>query len=168
MRISMLAAALCAGLLMAATSAAFAQPAQITQRTLLDRIQIEDLITSYYNDVEAGGANAYPNYYTDDAEFVVNGTVYRGRDAIVAYHQALAARSPTHIGTFHMVFNNLQVEVRGAAATARLIWSGILSERVEAPARILKHGRETDELVKRDGQWRISRRTIITDAGSAY
>lgn len=145
-------------------TAAPAQGPQTTMQTLLDRIQIEDLITSYYGNL-GGGGHGFSDYYVDDAVFDVNGKVYKGKDAIERAYKELGATSPIPKGTFHMLLTNPVIEVKGDTAVARFIWTGILNETAKGPPRFIEQGREYDVLVKRGGAWRISKRTVIADSG---
>lgn len=156
--------ALAAGIMLALSQPALAQRLMVTQQNLLDRIQIEDLITSYYYHLGGGEPGSFAEYYTDDAVFDVNGKVFRGREAITKIYAELGETSPTARGTFHMLLGNPLITVTGDTATARFIWTGIISDTVKSPPRLLEQGREYDLLVKRGGQWLISKRTIISDA----
>ncbi len=142
--------------------------AQVTQATMLDRLQIEDLITRYYGDL-GHGASAFGKYYIPDAELDVNGRVARGPQAIEQLYRDLAAANrggPTNSGgTFHMLLSNPVIEVKGATAVARFIWTGILNDKIKNPPHFVEQGREYDVLVKRAGQWRIRKRVIIADSG---
>jgi hypothetical protein len=60
---------------------------------------------------------------------------------------------------------NPVIDVNGDAATATLLWTGILNTRVEAPPQFVEQGREYDKLVKRNGQWLIAKRVVIADSG---
>ncbi len=149
---------------LAAGAPALAQPPQTTMQTLLDRVQIEDLITGYYSNL-GGGGKGFAAYYVPDATFDVNGKIYKGQDAIERAYKELGATSPIPKGTFHMLLTNPQIDVKGDTAVASFIWTGILNEQAKAPPRFIEQGREYDVLVKRDGQWRISKRVIIADSG---
>lgn len=142
-----------------------AQIASTTQATLLDRIQIEDLITDYYNNLGTGGSRSFGDYYVDGAEFDVNGTVVHGREGIEGLYRSLSQDSPARHGTFHMLLNNPLVRVTGDTATAEFLWTGIINDTVTAPPRLVEQGREYDLLVKRNGSWRIRKRVIIADSG---
>src|SRR5665811_1875603 len=54
----------------------------VTQATLLDRIQIEDMIVKYYVDMSAGKSHDLSQYYTEDAVLDVNGVIAKGQKAI--------------------------------------------------------------------------------------
>ncbi len=158
--------AACAALLaLALASPAPAQRPTVTQQTLLDRIQIEDLIVSYYYHLGSGDHKGFSDYYIPEGEFDVNGKVYRGQAAIEGiYAQMKQQHSPLAHDVFHMLLNNPMITVTGDTATARFIWTGVVTDNVKAPPRLLEQGREYDALVKRNGQWFIAKRTIISDA----
>lgn len=164
------AAAKAAGLGLAAcisftsTAPAIAQDAVVTQETLLDRIQIEDFLTAYYYNFSGAVGHDFAKYYTEDAIFDVNGKIYVGRDAIAATYGGSEDNGGSTRGTFHMLMNNLLIQVHGDTATARTIWTGVMSDRVKAPPRLAEQGREYTVLVKEDGNWRIKKRVIISDA----
>jgi len=154
-----------AALACAATPLA-AQVIPTTEKTLLDRIQIEDLVTSYYYNLGKGDAQAFGDYYIDDAEFDVNGTVVKGRDGVAdLYRRLAAANGPGAHGTFHMLLSNPLIQITGEIATARFLWTGIANDEVHAPPRFVEQGREYDILVKRKGAWRIAKRVVIADSG---
>lgn len=151
------------GVVMAAPGAA--QAVATTQATLLDRIQIEDLITSYYYNLGSGGGKAFGAYYTEDAILDINGQVARGHAAIEQAYRVLAAASLAQHGIFHMLLSNPLIRVQGDTATAEFLWTGILNEAIKAPPRFVEQGREYDMLVRHDGAWRIRKRTVIADSG---
>jgi hypothetical protein len=71
-----------------------AQAQQVTMETLLDRIQIEDLLTRYYYDLSQGKARELSDYFTADAMLDVDGTIAKGRDEIAKLYGAGPARKP--------------------------------------------------------------------------
>jgi len=155
-----------ASVLMLSGAPAFAQ--QVTMETLLDRIQIEDLLTRYYYDLARGAGHTLSEYFTEDALLDVDGTVARGHEEIAALYrrpgsEAEGEREPRPWN--HMLLTNPIIEVKGDVATAHVIWTGVINEGVGKPPRIYEQGREDTELVKRDGKWLISRRYITSDSG---
>lgn len=134
---------------------------------LLDKVAIGDLLGRYYGNFGGTAANAFNDYYTDDATFDVNGHVAHGKKEIEGIYAGLASTgdSPATRGTFHMLMTNLVIDVAGDTATASLLWTGILNTAVEAPPQFVEQGREYDRLVKHDGKWLISKRVVIADSG---
>lgn len=134
-----------------------------TMETLLDRIQIEDLLYNYYGLLGRQGEH-FDDYYVDDGILDINGTLFEGRAAILtAYAPASGAMPLT--GKFHMLLSNPRIVVTNETAVADAIWTGIISDHVKAPPRFVEQGREHDELVKKKGRWYFKRRVITSDAG---
>jgi len=150
-----------------ATRAASAAPQNPTDAAaaLLDRAQIEDMLTDYYGHLGGGADRNLDSYYLEDGVLDVNGVVARGRKAIDDLYKSLAAHSPGLQGKFHMLLNNPKIAVQGDTATVDVIWTGVLSETPQAAPRILEQGREHDELVKRSGRWFFKNRVITSDGG---
>ena len=156
------------GALTAAALAACSGPTTDEQlQPLLDRMAIEDMMDGLYRNVETASTGDYDNYFTPDTVFEINGTSYRGHDAIQAYQRKVAATSPMLEGTFHMLLNNLKVDVKGDTATAQLYFTGVLAETLTGDPKLLKHGREYDLFQRQDnGEWRITKRVIVSDASA--
>ena len=149
-----------------ALTPAHAQPSITTQVTLLDRIQIEDLLIAYYQPLGPGSGADMAQFYTEDGVLDLNNRVYQGKPGIrQAYKDAATAAGPSFKGKFHMLMSNPQIAVHGDAATADLIWTGIASETVKAAPHLVEQGREHDELVKQDGRWLLKTRIITSDGG---
>ena len=134
-----------------------------TAETLLDRIQIEDLLYNYYSLLGRNGDN-YDDFFAEDCVLDVNGKIYNGRASIHSAYEPAAGAMPMH-GKFHMLLNNPRIVVKGDTATADMIWTGIISDAVKAPPRFVEQGREHDELVKKNGRWYFKKRVITSDAG---
>ena len=141
---------------------ACADNVQTTQATLLDRIQIEDLISNYYWDMGSSGRDTLSEYYVEDAVLDVNGIVYKGHKAI---QSAYSGTEVTRTGKFRMLMNNPRIRVHGTTATAETIWTGVIDETVRVPPRLYEQGHEYDELVRKNGHWYFKKRVITSDAG---
>lgn len=154
---------LAATLLMAIQTAqpALADNVQTTQKTLLSRVQIEDLISNYYWDMESPSRDSLNEYYVDDAVLDVNGKIFKGHKAI----QSAYATSGPSAGKFNMLMNNPRIRVHGDTATADVIWTGVISDNVRLAPRFVEQGREHDQLVKKDGRWYFKHRMITSDGG---
>jgi len=145
---------------------AIAEDKIVTQETLLDRIQIEDLLVRYYVDLTSGSAHDLAQYYTEDAVLDVNGMISKGREAIEKLYGGLGDGEAANLGgRVHMLLNNPIISVDGDTATAWVIWTGVMNDDIKKPPRLLEQGREYDELVKRDGRWYIKKRYITADSG---
>ncbi len=141
----------------------------LTMQNLLDRIQIEDLLTRYYYDLSMGKAHELSEYFTADAVLDVDGTIAKGHKEIAKLYQrpeGAAAPEPTaQRRRGHMLLTNPVITVDGDKATAHVIWTGVMNEGVGKVPSLFEEGREYSELRKLDGKWLISKRCISSDSG---
>ena len=138
------------------------------QQVLFDRIAIEDMVTRYYENFgSSDAAEQFGTYYTEDAVFDVNGIVSTGRKEIEALYTSMGEEgdAPARQGTFHMIVSNPVIDVDGATATAKFMWTGVMNSEVGARPELYEQGREYDLLVKQDGKWLIRKRVVIADSG---
>jgi hypothetical protein len=151
--------------LMSLTHPVLAQ--QVTMETLLDRIQVEDLLTRYYFDLSRSKAHELSEYFTEDALLDVDGTIAKGRAEIAKLYGSPApdpkqpAAAPGR--RMHMLLTNPVIAVKGNTATAHVIWTGVMNEGIGKLPQIVEQGREDTELVKQNGKWLIKRRYITAD-----
>jgi hypothetical protein len=152
-------------LLMSLAQPALAQ--QVTMETLLDRVQIEDLLTRYYYDLSRSNAHELSEYFTEDALLDVDGTAARGRAEIARLYQSPAPDpkqpAPAPARRMHMLLTNPIIAIKGNTATAHVIWTGVVNEGIGKLPQIAEQGREDDELVKQNGKWLIKRRYVTAD-----
>jgi uncharacterized protein (TIGR02246 family) len=152
----------------ASSPAAFAEYPITQQATLMDRIQIEDLLISYMGALDTGTATEYAAHFTEDAVLDVDGMVITGRKAIEEFIQKLRASNPNtddRKNKFHMLLNNEKIVINGNSATVKAFWTGIASDTVKTTPRFIEQGRYDDEVVKKDGKWLFKKRLITSDAG---
>jgi len=152
------------GALFLATSVAPSATAQsITANTLVDRAEIEDLLTRYYNNFGKAGGESFGEFYTEDAEMILGKASYKGRSAIEGAYKGLAnADIPQRKSfSFNVLMSNPLVVVHGTTATARLVFTEFVQDKQGDAPRVLTQGKEFDRLVKVGGQWRISKREIV-------
>ena len=141
---------------------------QVTMETLLDRIQIEDLLVKYYYDLTMSRAHSMSEYFTEDAMLDVDGTIANGRAEIENLYgggngrDANAAPQPHN----HMLLTNPVITVKGNTAMAHVVWTGIKNSGVGSAPSLYEQGREDTELAKVNGQWLIKRRYISSDSGT--
>ena len=135
---------------------------------LADRIAIEDMVTRYYGNFgKQDAADDFGAFYTEDAVFDVNGIVSTGREAIEGFYTDTGddEEAPAAQGTFHMMISNPVIDVDGDTATATFFWTGVMNTAIQERPVMWEQGREYDQLVKQDGQWRIKKRVVIADSG---
>jgi hypothetical protein len=137
----------------------------VTAATLLDRIQIEDLLTKYYYDLSAGKAHELSEYFTQDALLDVDSTIARGHAEIARLYQRPPGTTRPAAERRHMLLTNPVINVDGDKATAEVIWTGVINDGVGKVPRLYEEGREYSELRKINGKWLISKRCISSDSG---
>jgi ketosteroid isomerase-like protein len=141
----------------------------VTEKTLLDRINIQDFLTRYYYDLSIGKAHELAEYFTEDAVLDVDGVVAKGHKEIAKLYErpagAATPATPNGYRRGNMMLTNPIINIEGDVATAHLIWTGVMNEGVGKPPSLTEQGREYTELRKIKGKWLISRRFISSDSG---
>lgn len=135
----------------------------ITAASLVDRAQIEDLLTRYYYNFGKASGQNFGTFYTDDAEMILGKTSYKGRDAIEGAYKALStADIPQRKSfAFNILMTNPLIVVHGSTATARFIFTEVVVDKQGDAPRVLTQGKEFDNLIKVKGQWRLAKRQIL-------
>ncbi len=156
---------LAACLVLAQGPAANAQETAVTAQTLVDRAQIEDLLTTYYYNLGHSGPDGFSRFYADGAELVLGPNSYKGKDGIAnAYKAAGKANPGLKAYSFQVLLNNPLIVVHGDTATAQLIFTEVVIDKQGDKPHLLTQGREYDHLVKVGGQWRFQKRQITPGA----
>lgn len=153
-----------AGLALAAAPAVHAQDANLTAQTVIDRLEIDDLLERYYAAFGKAEGEAFGSFYTDDAEFVLGGKVAKGREAIAGVYKGIASggQNPTAGRfSFNVLLTNKVITLHGDKATAQMIFTEIVMDTPTAPPRLLTQGREYDNLAKVNGHWRFTKRQVV-------
>jgi hypothetical protein len=151
--------ALC--LVLAHGPAAHAEDGQLTARTVIDRAEIEDLLSRYYWNFGGGGAS-FASFYTSDAELDLGKNSYKGSAGIEGAYKAVPSDTPQRRSySFNVLPGNVLIAVHGDEATAQLVFTEVVIDKQGDPPRILTQGREFDNLVKQNGRWLIKRRQIM-------
>jgi len=160
-------AAIVAALLLHIPNTAIAADNLVSEETLLDRIQIEDLMVRYYADMGEVSGQEMARYFTEDGVLDVNNMVFEGRDEIAAiYSKEGEETGEDYEGVVHTLVTNAIVNVDGDEATIWLIWTNVINDNIRRAPRFLEQGRDYTELVKRDGRWLIDHRYVTSDGGA--
>lgn len=152
--------------LLAATPSQAAYPQVVTQATVLDRLQIEDLLQHFMWALESPDiSGGLVDLFTDDAVLQLNDQVTQGKQAMRDMIKKQGENPPPFKGKFHLILNNYKIVIHGNTATNEALWTGVLSENPHTPPKLMEQGRYTDELVKVKGQWLFKKRVVTSDGG---
>jgi 3-phenylpropionate/cinnamic acid dioxygenase small subunit len=159
-------------LLLAAGCGPAPVPQAATFQNYLDRQEIETTLVRYSTGLDTFDPDIYASVFTADAEFTMEGKVFRGREEIrkiVADMKASRAErkadkdpanDPPPI--MHHVMTNAVIDITGAdTARHHCYWMTVAGGPELNSFRVAAQGRYEDELVKRDGTWLIHRRKIV-------
>ena len=137
---------------------------EVNARTLVDRLQIQDLITRYYNNFGRENAENFADFYADDAELILGDRHFKGRDGIMqAYGKAPGQPprpAPPPRFSFIVTIGNPLIVVHGKSATAQLVFTEYVIEKQGDPVKVITQGKEYGTFVKIDGHWRYKTRQI--------
>ena len=138
-----------------------AASAQMSAQTVVDRAEIEDLLTRYYGNF-GGGSESFTSFYTPDAELVLGPKSYKGTAGIESAYKGVPADVPQRKSfSFNVLPTNILVAVHGNTATAQLVFTEVVIDKQGDAPRLLTQGKEYDHLVKLKGRWLISKRQIM-------
>ena len=146
----------------------------VTAHDLLDRAQIQDLITHYYyNFGHSENPEAFPNFYAEDAELILGTRHFKGRDGIAQAYGAprsggassapSSAPSPSRSAfAFNVTISNPLIVVHGDTASSRLIFTEYLIDKQGDAPHVRTQGREYATFVKVHGRWLYKTRAIVS------
>jgi hypothetical protein len=142
-----------------------AQAQDVTAKTLVDRAQIQDLITHYYYNFGKEKPESFPDFYADDAELILGNTHFKGKDGIAkAYARPANSSAPSPMQkaySFNVTISNPLIVVHGDTATSALIFTEYLMQKQGDVPTIRTQGREYATFVKVNGKWRYKTRHIM-------
>ena len=167
MRSAVLALASAAWL--AAATASTATAAEVNSRTVVDRLQVQDLITRYYNNFGRENAENFADFYTDNAELILGERHFKGRDGILqAYGRGPAVEGqpprpprPERF-SFIVTISNPLIVVDGNTASAELVFTEFVIEKQGEAPKVIVQGKEYARFAKVKGIWRYSHRQIMS------
>jgi hypothetical protein len=153
---------------LALTISSGARAEEVTAATLVDRLQIQDLITRYYNNFGRENAENFADFYAPDAELILGERRFKGRDGIMeAYGRApgQAPRPPPPPRySFIVAVDNPLIVVHGGdgTATAQLVYTEYVMEKQGDEVKVITQGKEYSTFAKVDGRWRYKTRQIVS------
>jgi uncharacterized protein (TIGR02246 family) len=127
---------------------------------LEDRAAIHDLFTRYCCALDEGDTEIVVGCFAEDAVLKSPVVDIRGHAEIRAFARRFAAQLASGTQFRHMV-SNIAVALDGDRATATAYLLVLISKG--GSHRTLPPGRYDCELVKQDGVWRFTRRTVFHD-----
>ncbi len=136
--------------------------------TLIDRAEIQELVTRYVTALDGLDADAYEGVFTPDGEYEVTGTVYKGRAAIrkiVTNLQASRARNDaagTPSPQLHHVMANSSIEILDATHARHQAYAQTVRLADNGQFVVGFMGRYEDVLEKVDGRWLIKAHKLVS------
>jgi hypothetical protein len=79
---------------LALTIGAGVRAEEVNAETIVDRLQIQDLITRYYNNFGRENAENFADFYADDAELILGDRHFKGRDGIMQAYGRAPGQAP--------------------------------------------------------------------------
>lgn len=129
---------------------------------LADRLEIEDALVRYDRGTDRGDSELIRSAFHDDAEALHGDVVHRGPDAIADFcEERMRARfsSSLHqLGNITIRFDGDRAEVESYYTVALTLHGD-----PESPEGLHGAGRYLDSFERRDGEWRIVRRKVLTE-----
>jgi SnoaL-like domain len=138
---------------------------EVTAATLVDRLQIQDLITRYYNNFGRENAENFADFYAEDAELILGERHFKGRNGIMEAYGRAPGQAPRPAPpprySFIVAVDNPLIVVHGNnTATAQLVYTEYVIEKQGDPVKVITQGKEYSNFVKVDGHWRYKTRQI--------
>ena len=136
---------------------------EVNSKTLVDRLQIQDLITRYYNNFGRENAENFADFYADEAELILGDRHFKGRDGILQAYGRAPGQEPRPRPTrysFIVEIGNPLIVVHGDTATAQLVYTEYVIEKQGDPVKVTTQGKEYSNFVKVSGHWRYKTRQI--------
>lgn len=141
-------------------------PDQVGGISVADRMEIADLLSRYSAAYDSNNPAAYASLFARDGEMVVQGKVYKGREAIRAWAEERRATWTTNVITRHYQTNTLLVrldEDRVRARSMLLLTYQDKSGDFGASVTVMATGIYLDELHRTGEGWRFYRREADAD-----
>jgi hypothetical protein len=150
---------------LALTATTGARADEVNAQTLVDRLQIQDLITRYYNNFGRENAENFADFYAEDAELILGERHFKGRNGIMEAYGRAPGQAPRPAPpprySFIVAVDNPLIVVHGDnTATAQLVYTEYVIEKQGEAVKVITQGKEYSTFVKVDGHWRYKSRLI--------
>ncbi len=129
---------------------------------LADRLQIEELLVRYCRGADRGDMELIRSVFHDDAQTFHGDVVHVGPAAIAGYvEKRMTAR---FAAGFHQL-GNITIRFDGELAEVESYYTVALTLHgdPQTPQGLHGAGRYLDSFERRDGEWRIVRRRVMTE-----
>jgi ketosteroid isomerase-like protein len=148
-------------LCLALQSGSTAGAQEVTAKTLVDRAQVQDLITRYYYNFGKENAESFQDFYADDAELILGDKHFAGKEGIAKAYAPRSGGSPmSKAYSFNVTISNPLIIVHGNTASSQLTFTEYLIDKEGDAPHIRTQGREYSTFVKANGKWRYKSRQI--------
>lgn len=134
-----------------------------------DRSEIENLTATYLIALDAGDLDTYVSTFTEDGVLNWAGGSEHGRAEIMKAlekfgtgRQPLPADATERPRSFHGILNH-RIDVTGNTATSVSMWVGFTNKTPDKSFNIFEFGHYEDKLLKVDGKWLFSSRSIFNE-----
>jgi hypothetical protein len=144
---------------------------------VVDRTLIRELMDRYGVVHDSGSPEEYADLFTADGEIAVAPgapAIVKGREALIAQarrdHERFGTEPTANGGTTSIMrhlISNAQITLTGRDAATGTCYVTTVVKKGEVGPAILSISRYTDSYTKQKGQWRIKRREITIEMGSA-
>lgn len=131
-----------------------------------DRAEIQELAYRYIKALDTRDAELYVSVFTEDAEYDVEGTIYRGHkelrgiiEGLQRFRDAAIAEGRPVMDLYHTNINPMTELISPAQARFEAYWQ-TLRKAEDNSMRIGGMGIIKDELVKINGKWKIKKRVL--------
>ena len=130
---------------------------------VLDRQDIQELLTEYMRRLEARDWNRYAELFATNGELHFNDNHFVGSQVIRESMTKLAPSDPkTPPPAAADLLTNVSITVTGETATSMSRWTGIQLGADNKPA-VTRAGHYEDTLVREDGRWKFQKRIVHVD-----
>ena len=125
-----------------------ARAEEVSAETLVDRLQIHDLITRYYNNFGRENAENFADFYAEDAELILGERHFKGRNGIMEAYGRAPGQAPRPAPpprySFIVAIDNPLIVVHGGSnsATAQLVFTEYVIEKQGEPVKVITQGKE--------------------------